>query len=262
MKTRHMFAAMLGFMLLLGTPNLSIAQNIVVPSGNAAVEGGSANGYPFHIGFFSLSQQRYQQVYSSSEFSSIGSPILISQIAFRPSSNFGAAFSTILPDVQINLSTTPALPDALSLTYANNVGADDTIVYTRGALPLSSSFTGSGPKDFDIVITLTTPFLYDPASGSLLLDVRNFGGGTTTFFDATNAPGIMSRLYNEDNDVNAVTGTPEVLGAGYGLITQFTFAAVPEPTTWALIGVCTAATGAYTWKKQRKNIKNRFAKKK
>jgi hypothetical protein len=34
------------------------------------------------------------------------------------------------------------------------------------------------------VITLLTPFLYDPALGNLLLDVRNFSGGLTTQFDA------------------------------------------------------------------------------
>jgi len=39
-------------------------------------------------------------------------------------------------------------------------------------------------------------------------------------------------------------------------------AAVPEPTTWALIGVATLGTGAFTWKKRRKVVKKRFAKKK
>ncbi len=43
---------------------------------------------------------------------------------------------------------------------------------------------------------------------------------------------------------------------------NFQFAAVPEPTTWALIGVVTLGTGAYTWKKRRQAIKNRFAKSK
>ena len=50
--------------------------------------------------------------------------------------------------------------------FANNVGADDTIVHS-GSLFLSSAFTGpaGGPKGFDILIHLTTPFTYDPASG-------------------------------------------------------------------------------------------------
>jgi len=47
--------------------------------------------------------------------------------------------------------------------FANNVGADDTIVYgglTGAPLSLSSSFTGPAgqPKAFDIFINPTTPF--------------------------------------------------------------------------------------------------------
>jgi hypothetical protein len=52
------------------------------------------------------------------------------------------------------LSTTSANPNALSTTFANNIGADDTVVFGAGALALSSAFTGpaGGPKNFDIVI--------------------------------------------------------------------------------------------------------------
>lgn len=39
-------------------------------------------------------------------------------------------------------------------------------------------------------------------------------------------------------------------------------AAVPEPTTWALIGLVGVGTGTFAWKKRRKALKNRFAKKK
>lgn len=37
-------------------------------------------------------------------------------------------------------------------------------------------------------------------------------------------------------------------------------AAVPEPTTWAMIGMVTLGTGAMTWRKRRQAMKNRFAK--
>jgi hypothetical protein len=111
---------------------------------------------------------------------------LITQIAFRPDAFLGRAFSGILPDIQINLSTITLGADGLSLVFANNLGLNDTIVFARGPLSLSSNFSGpvGGPMDFDVVITLTTPFFYDPAAGNLLMDVRNFGGGTTTVLDA------------------------------------------------------------------------------
>jgi hypothetical protein len=112
-----------------------------------------------------------------------------------------------------------------------------------GALLLSSAFTGpqSGPKDFDIVVNLQTPFLYDPGAGNLLLDVRNFGGGLSTFFDAQLAPGdAVSRVftgYNGVGDVNSPTGTADSVG----LVTQFHFQPVPEPSGVLLSAILSAA---------------------
>jgi hypothetical protein len=123
------------------------------------------------------------------------------------------------------------------MTFDSNVGLDNTVVYGRGALALSSSFIGpaGGPKTFDILITLTTPFFYNPANGNLLLDIKNFGGGTTTFFDAqSNNTDAVFRLYSNSpgpNNVNAPTAT------GFdtiGLVTEFV-TVVPEPASWALI---------------------------
>ena len=41
-----------------------------------------------------------------------------------------------------------------------------------------------GFRFFILSSTQTTPFFYDPSLGNLLLDVRNFGGGATTYFDS------------------------------------------------------------------------------
>jgi hypothetical protein len=225
--------ALLGALLLLGAinPAHAITPTVVVPNGNAMVEGNSNNGYPFDLGQTGLSSQRYQQVYAASQFSGIPSGGgLITQIIFRPDAFSGGAFTSTLPDMQIDLSTTSAPDDGLSTTYANNVGADDTVVFARGPLTLSSAFTGppNGPKDFDIIITLTTPFFYNPANGNLLMDVRNFGGGSTTFFDAAFTTGDgSSRVFN--SDVNSGTGSTDT----EALITGFTI--VPEPGSAALL---------------------------
>jgi len=258
MKLHVLFAAMLSCLLLLGTPNLSNAQNIVVPNSLASVEGNSNNGFPFNItGAGGLSSQRYQQVYAASQFSSITSPTLISAISFRPDGDFGTSFSSTLSSIQINLSTTVAAPDGLSTTFASNIGGNDTQVYS-GSLTLSSTNTGGPPRNFDIVITLQTPFLYDPSVGNLLMDVRNFGAGTTTQFDAEVTSGdSISRVFTFGSGVGSATGDT---ADSSGLITQFTFAAVPEPTTWALIGVGTLGTGVYAWRKKRLATKAGMAK--
>ncbi len=204
---------------------VGIPTTIVAPNNLATTEGDASNGFPFNISDSTiveggLASQRYQQVYAASEFDTLGGlELLITQILFRPDATFGTAFSSVLPNIQINLSTTSAAPNGLSTTFANNVGSDDKVVFS-GPLSLSSANTGSaaGPKNFDIVINLMNPFRYNPSAGSLLLDVRNFGGGTTTLFDAQFPSTSTSRVYTlASNGVNASKGTADSLG----LVTAF-----------------------------------------
>lgn len=178
-------------------------------------EGNFNNIFPFSIG---SSSQRYQQVFLATEFVSASGQELITQILFRPDAILGDTFSSTTPDIQINLSTTNAAPDHLSTTFANNVGNDDTVVFNRGALSLSSANIGPvlGPKEFDIAIKLSTPFLFNLSNGNLLLDVRVFVGGFTTTFDAENTFGDpVSRVFN--TNVNSGTGFADTIG----LVTKF-----------------------------------------
>ena len=117
---------------------ISQAGLIVVPNSLASVEGNGNNSYPFGINGLSASTQRYQQVYAASQFGSGG---LITQISFRPDGPAGGAFSTTISNIRIDLSTTSQIPDGISNTFANNVGADDMIVFS-GSLSFSSSYTG------------------------------------------------------------------------------------------------------------------------
>jgi hypothetical protein len=188
-----------------------LGKNLVVPNTNATVEGNSGNIYPFNIG---ANDMRYQQVYASSQFGAVPpGGAFLTAIAFRVDAGWGA-FAATLPGVQINLSTTTKAPDGLDTTFANNVGLNDTLVYS-GSLTLSSAASGS-PAAFDIVIPLTPPFWYNPAAGNLLLDVRNSGGGTSQQFDAVSTTNdSVSRVYGL---VGGSTGGTDTLG----LVTEFT----------------------------------------
>jgi PEP-CTERM motif len=231
---------------------------VVSPSTQTNLEGDTNNGFPFNLSNVFLTAIRWQQVYASSEFTSVGSGMKIAGITFRPDANTGAAFSSTLPNVQIDLSTTSAAPGALNTNFNSNVGADDQIV-TSGALVLSSSFTGpaGGPKNFDIHITFSTPFIYNPANGNLLLQVRNFGGGGTTQFDAdTNNHGsgaglLASRAFATDNNPNSTSGLADNLA----LITQFDFAPLataPEPSSLVLASLGAAGLTLAGWRKRQR----------
>ena len=203
----------------------------VVPNNLETTEGSRNNVFPFNIRGPSRSQ-RYQQIYSASDFASFSEPELITQILFRPDGPFGRSFASTLPDIQINFSTTTVAVDSLSRNFADNLGSDDTVVFS-GPLSLSSANTGpvGGPKDFDIVIDLQTPFLYNPSVGNLLLDVRNFAGGFTTAFDATSIFGdSVSRAFTSISSGNV--NSPNAASTdSLGLVTKFvtTPQDVPEP---------------------------------
>ena len=119
----------------------------------------------------------------------------------------------------------------MSTVFANNVGANDTVVYS-GAL----NFFLTAPGIYSI--SLQTPFLFDPTAGNLLLDVRNLQpvpppilGGNPRAFNA--AEGTFGDSVSEAfaADANALTGGVDT----GGLVTGFGGTIVPEPSTGALL---------------------------
>jgi phosphatidylinositol-3-phosphatase len=210
---------------------------IVVPNNLSTTPGDTGNLFPL----FSSKPIRYQQVFAKSQFSRFAAGgEMINSIAFRAHAP-GIPFAASVPQLQVRLSTTTKNPDGLSSTFADNVGADDTQVFS-GPLTVSinNSASPSAVNTFDIVITFTTPFPYNPANGNLLIDIQNLQGGTEAppldqEIDATNSSGDpVSRVYNY-GDANAA-------GAGQsgsapendtvGLVTQFgtTTNAAPSPS--------------------------------
>ncbi len=153
-------------------------------------------------------------------------------MAFRIAPGWNS-FSTTLPDVQIDLSTTTFNEGNLSTTFASNVGANDTVVHPAGPLALSGTVSGS-LNPFNVIINFTTPFLYNPASGNLLLDVHNFGGGTTAAFDASEFRAGIGRALTVDSGVNSPIADDTDTS---GLVTEFIYQPVPEPGTLALAGL-------------------------
>jgi len=190
----------------------------------------SGNSIPFGS---TLSGPEYQQVYNSNNFSG---PILITDITFYHHNFAGGSLNG--GTYNLSLSTTTAAVNGLSSTFANNLGANNTVVFS-GGLP------GFAAGEVDLF--LSTPFLYDPGQGNLLLDV--FGTNVTAggvFLDARSgtAGTIFSRMVDD-----IATGT-----SSYGLVTGLN-AAVPAPLAGAgLPGLILAGGGLLGWWRRRKKI--------
>ena len=205
------------------------ANAIVVPNTLTTVEGNDNNFGPFFN-----NSVRYQQVYSASQFPSSTGPLMITQIAFRPDGSVTDPSLIIRFDsVRIDLSTTSRTPSTLSTLFASNVGTDDITVYNSFVF-VNALVTGppGGPKDFTVAFNLN-PFIYDPSAGNLLLDVRAFesGGEISAPFDAQSNSPFTAHV--DAPNISAASGS----FFADGLVTQFQFTPVPEPSTLLLISL-------------------------
>ena len=151
---------------------------------------------------------REQLVYGASEFPAY--PIIINDIHWRPDLANGGPITTVISNIQINLSTTLKSADQLSMTFSENLGTNDTVVFS-GAMNVASSFTtlANGTKAFDIDLPLQTSFLYDPSKGNLLLDIRNFTGCDALLYNNVVSSGsdTVSRILS--------LGNPNATGASF-----------------------------------------------
>ena len=195
-------------------------QSIVVPNRNAAAPGNDTSGSL--AGPFSL---RFQTVIDPDQFPGLG-PINITGFTWRAAPGTGALNVSLSGNIY--LSTSPNWANStghplLSTTFANNVGADNTLVMS----PSNFTVTGAGcalpgPCPFANNIAFTTPFLYNRANGPLLIDAQltTFSGSGTGEFDVIDCP-------NTSCVTNSVSAVPLGSAAGTlnagGNITQITY---------------------------------------
>ena len=125
--------------------------------------------------------------------------------------------------LQIYASTTSRSVAGLSTTFAENLGTNNTLVFD-GTVNLSTgNLPGPGnTRQFDYVFRFTTPFLYDPAAGNLLVDLQIVANGSALTFDTVSGDPAIGKVFAFGSST-AATGDLQ-----FSHPTQFTF--VPEPT--------------------------------
>jgi len=232
------FAALAAMLVLVSTAHAARAETIVVPAAKETVAGNAANAIPFGRSPSSNEPVRYQQIYDASEFGGeLGDVIEISEIRFRIDEGTPEESPTTFDLIEVRFSTTSVANDELNaLVFDNNIGTNDTLVFsgsfTWDACGIGTDLcVGPYPYPFDLAIPLSTPFVYDPAAGNLLLEVYNDDETPVIgyFLDQEN-----DTLSVERDSVSRVvevreltTGDSLFSGNSAGFITQFVYT-VPE----------------------------------
>jgi hypothetical protein len=187
------------------------------------------------------------QVFDASQFAGINGPIRITQFANRPDAQPGPSGPRFI-SLKLFLSTTTRSVADLSRTFADNIGLDNTLVFS-GTLTLeTANLHGPGnTKQFDIVFPFRKPFLYDPAAGNLLIDVQ--------ILDSTGANSMVRDTHSGDQSTKFIVGfdSPTVAIGDFNVpfVTQFTF----EPPLLVTIqvsqvGVCWNSKSNVTYQVQ------------
>lgn len=217
---------------LLASP--ALADTVVAPSAYANTD--APNAQFAVLGNLSNSAATFQFVVDASQLTGIRTGSSINGIGFRFSGSpflepqGVASFS----NYSIQIGQAARTTGNLSSTFATNIGAD-AIIARSGALSIAAgSFTdlpGSGPNNF-YDISFTTPYTYQ--GGDLAVTLR--------YSPMSGNPGIAVDAFAPDSRINTVTRlgsatatTGDNVGVLSAPVTRFTFAAVPEPASWALL---------------------------
>jgi hypothetical protein len=222
------------------TPELR-AQVIVVPNTLATNDGNDSLTAPTG-GPNSL---REMMIYDAAQFGVLSGPSFLTQFACRPDTTPGPSGPRSL-SLRIFASTTSRSVAGLSTTFAENLGADNTLVFSGTLIWATANLPGPGnTRQFDIVFPFTTPFLYDPAAGNLLLDLQFTANGEAIRFDAVSGNSTVNKIYNVGSST-ARTGSFEAAN-----VIQFTFEPPPLVTIRASqVEVCWNSISNLTYQVQ------------
>ncbi len=178
-------------------------QSLIIPKTvDVNTEGRVNTQYPFgYDGFSPLgASSRVQYVYDNSHFDGVTTPILIESLEFRADDatpNFSGTGGT-WNNAIIRLSSSGLPYDQIGNTFAGNFpgGVEPAPVFSGSVTvtPWSGNYNGL-TGDWNVLVILDTPFLFDPRTGDdFILDIANSG----LFF------GQGSNLWTMDEDFDEV----------------------------------------------------------
>ncbi len=182
---------------------------VVIPTGTANAAGSTSNAFPWGTSASTFPGLRHLSVYDASNFTNqnVTTPILVNRLRWRPDdtapSQTGGTFTT----ATVQMSTAPVDYTAITNAFAPNHGTNLTTVYS-GPVVHTPTLGASGwtPQSWCVDIQLTTPFLYDPSAGDLVIDVDyptgSFQGGTVGAMDVQTFGCAAARVWASSNYPN------------------------------------------------------------
>ena len=169
-----------------------------------------------------------QRLFPASDFESLPPGFqTITQLALRPTHEVSAPRTVTFGNATVRLATTTIIPPNLSFWFANNIPQDATVVID-GDVTVSTANIGppNGPREFDYIFELETPFNYSSSDGNLIMDFRWTGWsgdenaiGADFVLEPSSAAQVLWRCCD-----------PLATSAGYqfgGHVWQFTFVSEP-----------------------------------
>jgi len=197
------------------------AQVVVVPNALATNDGNSSD-----TSIAGSALVRWLQIHDASQFGALSGPSFLTQFAYRPDRILGQSGPRSLT-LRIYASTTSRSVAGLSRTFAENLGTNNTLVFDGTVNLTTGNLPGPGnTRQFDYVFPFTTPFLYDPAAGNLVLDLQIEASGSAVTFDTVLLGDPAIRRVFSFGSSTATTGT---IWANTH-VTQFTFEPPPLVT--------------------------------
>jgi hypothetical protein len=195
----------------------------VLPGGYANVEGNSSSR-----AFFNTNFSQMLQVYSASEFGFLGgSTGRIDGIALRLDGSTLQSYAGFWPGLAIGLGVTTRSPDSLTPVYGDNEIFNGRTVFS-GSLYINATNVAASPRGFEVLISFSAPYFYDPSRGNLAMSVISAAGPSDLILDGQNSIGDgVGRVYGPDGQNSGSVDT-------FGFVTRFNITSVPEPSTLAI----------------------------
>ena len=220
------------------------AQVVVVPNAQATNDGNASATTPTGPALV-----RAMRIFDASQFAALSGPSFLTQFAWRPDRILGQSGPHSV-NLRIYASTTTRSVAGLSMTFADNLGADNTLVFNGTLNWATGNLTGPGnTRQFDIVFPCTTPFLYDPAAGNLLLDTQLSDNGQSQSITIDTVVGNPTA--REIVNTTSSTAVTAEFVVPFVQVTQFTFEPLPLVTIRASqVEVCWNSISNLTYQVQ------------